>query len=100
MKDDQAGEWIHLYNLANMETELMVIAALKRINGSMQFRERGRVAVITLRYVIMGYSCPGHPSPKCREVAASIESLTRDLSENDWLWITKQNLKYQFQNIN
>ncbi|EOW6411092.1 MULTISPECIES: hypothetical protein [Cronobacter] len=100
MKNDQAGEWIHLYNLANMETELMVIAAHKRISGSMQFRERGRVAVIAFRYVMMGYSCPGQPSSRCREVAASIESLTRDLSEDDWLWITKQNLKYQFQNIN
>lgn len=85
----------HLYRLACMEGDLMVIAAEQRISGQVDDLHLIKLSNIAWSFAEEGYTDPEGFSASVAGVAYAVEQLALEIATYEWSWWIKAYLEYE-----
>lgn len=78
----------HLYRLANMEGDLMVIRARTRLSGGVSPDEADAIFRVATGFVFFGYHHPERFSVAVRSALSAIDRVAADISTDFNRWVT------------
>lgn len=81
--------YVHLYTLACMEGDLLVMRAEQRITGSLDNDHLAWMSNLAWDYSMSGYTSPKYFSSSVAKLAVAVEQLALEIFSSEWCYFIK-----------